>query len=175
MSKYTCINNRFKKDDKRISKEEVLKLLNKEQFNALVKNGKYSTRDKKESQAPKTQKISMKKVRQQQLSEATSTSNITTKNIGKTQDKCEPKKEIIPPTKKELKEAEKIKDLYKVEFHRYPNKGEVYEVWRYNQRFGYYNFAIYIDKDTPEDLILGIVQDMRNQKEEANKKVITFF
>lgn len=175
MSKYEFNNNRFKKDGKRISKEDISKELNKEQFNTLIKNGKYSTRSPYKTQTKINGKITQKNSEPPIISNPNEKPNIITKNTEITYINHDIKKENFIPSKKELKEAQKIKDLYRVEKNFYPKKGYTYDLWRYNKKFGYYNFTLHINGDTEEDILNGIVQDLRNQKEEAERKIITSF
>lgn len=174
MSKYEVNNNRFKKDGKRISKEDVSKELNKEQFKNLIKNGKYSTRDPYNTQTKKPVNKPCKKTLPPIISETIEKPNITTKIKDNPYIIHTDEIKNLNPSKKELKEAEKIKSLYKVEQFK-SSKGLYYDLWRLNKRFGYYNFACHINGDSESDIIEGIIQDLRNQKEEAELKIIPSF
>lgn len=170
MSKYEVNNNRFKKDGKRISREEVFKELRKDQFDSLLKNGKYSTR----KPYKKSVKFNEKKPLPPIISETVEKPNITVKNGDNPYIIYNNEIKDLKPSKKELKDAEKIKSLYKVEQFK-SSKGIFYDLWRFNKRFGYYNFACHINGDTESDIIKGIILDLRNQKVEENKKVVPSF
>lgn len=81
--------------------------------------------------------------------------------------------EVVKPTKHKQSPDERLyhkhKDEYKVEHTKYKNGAEIrIELWRKNKKYGYYNFAAYLQDGSEEEVYQAIIADVKNQ-EQLNK------
>lgn len=129
-------------DDVEIGEDTAKSILNEKQFKLLLKNKSINIRGN---------------------------SNIDAKSL-KIDSKQEEIKSTTKLSKADLKLISKYKSDYKVEHTTYAKSGPKIEMWRKNKRYGYYNFAAYLDSDEQEVVDLAILNDIREQSRLASEK-----
>lgn len=142
---YEIRENRYYKNNKRVSKKSVLSELKKYQIDKLNQNKICKVREIKEQVN-----------KQQETHLDSKIDKVVDKNV---------KHKL---KQRELKILEKVRNEYRTDQTIYRTLGLKYELWRKNPK-GYYNFARYLDSLDEDHINEAILADVKEQKKLAKE------
>lgn len=166
MIHYTFENQKYYRENQEISADQAkYELGNSARWNWLNKTGKCNMR---EANLPEKPFVNSSK--QNANSDIKSLKNISkvkekVDKVVKTKEQKQLEKQAIV----EEKLYQSNKSNYKVD-HTVYKSGPKIELWRKNKKYGYYNFAAYLNDETEETLRKAIINDIYTQEKIAKAK-----